>query len=94
MTKTSLSFLEVYDYLENNLINGIESDFNKDLIDIFNGLYKKNFNLISQLLDFLWFDIANFKPTKDLNGYKIGCLKDENKARKKLDSFLLSFIDL
>lgn len=94
MAKTSLSFLEVYDYLENNLINGIESDFNKDLLTIFNGLYNKNFNLIGQLIHFLWFDIANFTPTKDINGYKIGSLKDENKARKKLDSFLLSFIDL
>lgn len=94
MTKSSLSFLEIYDYLENNLICGIESNFNNDLITIFNNLYKKNFINISQLLHFIWFDIGNFKPTKDINGYKIGCLKDENKARKKLDSFLLSFIDL
>lgn len=94
MAKTSISFLEVYDYLENNLINGIETEFNKDLLIIFNNLYNKNFNLISQLLNFLWVEIGCFKPTKDINGYKIGCLKDENKARKKLDSFLLSFIDL
>ena len=94
MSKTSLSFLQVYDYLENNLINDIETSYNKDFIDIFNGLYNKNFNHINQLMDFLWYEIGSFRPTEDINGYKIGCIKDENKARKKLDSFLLSFISL
>ena len=94
MTKTSLSFLEIYQHLEDNIINNITSAIDKDLLYSFNRLYNKKFNNIYQLSNFLWFDIGQFTPTKDVLGYKIGCKKDVNKAMKKLDSYVLSIIDL
>lgn len=86
-----ISFLEIYDSLENNLICGIESQTDKEMIDIFNQLYHKTFKNIYQLSNFLWFEIGKFTPTKIVLGYenKIGCNKDIKKARNLLNTYFL-----
>ena len=94
MTKTSISFLEIHDKLEQCIINNVHLKEHKQLIKIFNKLYSLRLKNICQLANYLWFEIGQFKPTKDFNSYKIGCSKDIGKARKKLDRYLLSFIDL
>ena len=94
MTKTSISFLAIYDRLEHCIINDVSLSKHKQLIKIFNKLYSLHLKNICQLANYLWFEIGQFKPTKDFKGYKIGCSKDVNRARKRLDRYLLSFVDL
>ena len=93
MTKTSISYLAIYDSLELCIVKDVYSKEHKQLINIFNRLYNLHLKTIGQLSDWLLFEVGQFKPTKDINGHKIGCSKDVNKARKKLDKYLLSFVD-
>ena len=88
---TSVSFLTIYDSLEQCIVNDEHLAEHKKLIKIFNNLYNLHLKSIGQLADWLLFEVGQFKPSKDINGNKICCLKDLIKARQKLDNFLLDF---
>ena len=91
--KTSISYLAIYDSLEQCIVNDVHLAKHKKLIKIFNNLYNLHLKSIGQLSDWLLFEIGQFKPTKDINGHKICRLKDIIKAHARLDTYLLSFID-